>query len=88
MKRGESSSDPHPEFMDFGIDRAEGGSLLAEEEDNDDTELKRRACIEWCTDHGIEYVEACAINEVFDKCKHNIHHISITNCWILFSPLK
>ncbi|KAG0627384.1 hypothetical protein M758_2G196800 [Ceratodon purpureus] len=67
MKRGESSSDPHPEFMDFGIDRTEGSGLLAEEED-DDPELRRRACTEWCTERGIEYIEACAINEVFDKC--------------------
>ena len=68
MKRGESSSDPHPEFMDFGIDRTEGSGLLAEEE-SDDPEVKRRACIEWCTERGIEYIEACAINEAFDKCK-------------------
>lgn len=70
MKRGESSSDPHPEFMDFGIDRAEGSGLLAEEKDEgDDPEIRRRGCIEWCTDQGIEYIEACAINEAFDKCK-------------------
>lgn len=68
MKRGESSSDPHPEFMDFGIDRTEGSGLLAEEEDDDDPELRKRACIEWCTERGIEYIEACAINEAFDKC--------------------
>lgn len=68
MKRGESSSDPHPEFMNFGIDRSEGSGLLAEEEE-DDPELRRRACIEWCTEQGIEYIEACAVNEAFDKCK-------------------
>lgn len=68
MKRGESSSDPHPEFMDFGIDRTEGSSLLAEDDD-EDPEHRRRARMEWCTERGIEYIEACAINEAFDKCK-------------------
>ena len=68
MKHGESSSDPHPEFMDFGIDRIEGSGLLVEEED-EDPELRRRICIEWCTERRIEYLEACAINEAFDKCK-------------------
>lgn len=67
MKRGESSSDPHPEFMDFGIDRTEGSSLLAEDDD-EDPEHRRRARMEWCTERGIEYIEACAINEAFDKC--------------------
>ncbi|BBN06730.1 alpha- and gamma-adaptin-binding protein p34 [Marchantia polymorpha subsp. ruderalis] len=67
QKGGESSSDPHPEFWDFGIDRSEGSSLLGEESSSS-AEDARRSRIEWCSERGIEYIEACAINEVFDKC--------------------
>ncbi|KAK4857503.1 hypothetical protein QYF36_001674 [Acer negundo] len=28
----------------------------------------RRSCLEWCTEHNIEYIEACASNADFDKC--------------------
>eukprot|EP01018_Ginkgo_biloba_P020340 Gb_41501 [translate_table: standard] len=66
QKRGESSADPHPEFWDYGIHQDEGYGLLSEE-DNPLEEM-RRSCIEWCIQSNIEYIEACAINEAFDKC--------------------
>lgn len=28
----------------------------------------KRSCIEWCTENGIEYIEACALDVDFDKC--------------------
>ncbi|XVE50205.1 hypothetical protein DITRI_Ditri01bG0143200 [Diplodiscus trichospermus] len=28
----------------------------------------RRKCLEWCIDHNIEFIEACASNAEFDKC--------------------
>ncbi|GER49410.1 CM0216.310.nc protein [Striga asiatica] len=52
-------------FTEYGISETEGSSLLREEETN--SELKR-SCLEWCLDHNIEYVEACASNADFDKC--------------------
>eukprot|EP00249_Psilotum_nudum_P017627 c26415_g1_i1 orf=302-1783(+) len=66
QKQGESSSDPHPEFWDYGIQQSEGSSLLFDE--NESLQERRRSCIEWCIDNGIEYVESCAIDEYFDKC--------------------
>ncbi|CAM6118275.1 unnamed protein product [Calypogeia fissa] len=66
QKRGESSSDPHPEFWDFGISRTDGTGLL--EEESVSAEDRRRSCIEWCSDNGFEYIEACAIDEIFDEC--------------------
>ena len=65
MLHGESSSDPHPEFWDYGIDRSEGCSLL--NEDDETSEEIQRSCIEWCNQNNIEYIEACAINDGFDK---------------------
>ena len=65
-KHGESTSDSHPEFWDYGIDEAEGCSLSGEEEPS--LEI-RKSCLEWCIEHNIEYVEACASNADFDKCK-------------------
>jgi hypothetical protein len=67
QKRGESSSDPHPEYMDFGIEQTEGSKLLGGE-DQESLDDRRHSCIEWCSERGIEYIEACAINEVFDQC--------------------
>jgi hypothetical protein len=69
QKRGESSSDPHPEYMDFGIEQTEGSKLLGGEE-QESLDDRRHSCIEWCSERGIEYIEACAINEVFDQCKY------------------
>lgn len=66
QKVGESSSDPHPEFWDYGIQQSDGSSLLGSNEEFIDE--RRRSCMEWCMEHGIEYIEACAIDEIFDKC--------------------
>eukprot|EP00262_Sarcandra_glabra_P007280 TRINITY_DN1998_c0_g1_i1.p1 TRINITY_DN1998_c0_g1~~TRINITY_DN1998_c0_g1_i1.p1 ORF type:complete len:349 (-),score=73.30 TRINITY_DN1998_c0_g1_i1:197-1207(-) len=65
QKRGESSSDPHPEFLDYGILETEGSSLLGEEEPSWEF---RRSCLEWCSQNNIEYIESCASNADFDKC--------------------
>ncbi|KAJ7545405.1 hypothetical protein O6H91_09G118100 [Diphasiastrum complanatum] len=65
-KHGESSSDPHPEYADFGIQRSEGASLLEVEQYSVD-DIKG-SYLDWCTENGIEYIEACAINEAFDHC--------------------
>ncbi|KAJ6390699.1 hypothetical protein OIU77_024835 [Salix suchowensis] len=54
------------EFDEFGISEIEGSSLLGDEEEPS-REIKR-SHIEWCTKHGIEYIEACASNVDFDKC--------------------
>ncbi|KAA8547611.1 hypothetical protein F0562_004040 [Nyssa sinensis] len=40
-------------------------SLLGEEEPS--WEIKR-SCLEWCSDHNIEFIEACASNADFDRC--------------------
>nr|XP_028945649.1 uncharacterized protein LOC103421347 isoform X7 [Malus domestica] len=29
----------------------------------------RHTCLEWCTEHNIEFVEGCASNADFDRCK-------------------
>lgn len=65
QRRAESSSDPHPEYFDYGISESEGSSLLGDEEPSWDL---RRSCLEWCIQHNIEYIEACASNADFDKC--------------------
>ncbi|GJN26621.1 hypothetical protein PR202_gb14567 [Eleusine coracana subsp. coracana] len=53
QRLGESSSDPHPEYLDFGINESEGFGLLSGEE----------KCIEirdstsrWCIEQNIEYL--------------------------------
>lgn len=61
----ESSFDSCSDFAEYGISETEGSSLLGEEEPSWDI---RRSCLEWCTDHNIEYIEACASNADFDKC--------------------
>ncbi|KAF9617058.1 hypothetical protein IFM89_033163 [Coptis chinensis] len=57
QRLGELSSDPHPEFFDYGISKSEGCSLLGDEEPSWDL---RRSCLEWsiqeislksCTDY-------------------------------------
>lgn len=68
QKLGDSSDDPHPEFDDFGISETEGTSLLGEGDEEPSWDI-RRSCLEWCTEHSIEYIEACASNADFDKCK-------------------
>ncbi|KAF3449238.1 hypothetical protein FNV43_RR09966 [Rhamnella rubrinervis] len=64
LKVGESD-DSHLEFTDYGISETEGSSLLGDDEYSWET---RRSCLEWCTEHNIEYIEACASNADFDKC--------------------
>ncbi|KAG8662925.1 hypothetical protein MANES_01G157000v8 [Manihot esculenta] len=59
------SADPHSEFYEFGISETEGSSLLGGE---DPAMEIRKSCLEWCTEHNIEYIEACASNADFDKC--------------------
>uniref|UniRef100_A0A0D9W8N3 Uncharacterized protein n=1 Tax=Leersia perrieri TaxID=77586 RepID=A0A0D9W8N3_9ORYZ len=65
QKIGESSADPHPEYFDFGINESEGCGLLSEEEPHIEI---RDSTSQWCIEHNIEYVEACASNADFDKC--------------------
>ena len=66
QRLGESSSDPHPEYLDFGIDESEGFGLLSREEKC----IEIRDCTsQWCVEQNIEYIEACASNADFDKCK-------------------
>lgn len=64
LKSGKSS-DPHSDDLDYGILESEGSSLLGHE---DPSWQISRSCLEWCLDHNIEYVEACASNADFDKC--------------------
>ncbi|XAR73665.1 hypothetical protein NMG60_11007711 [Bertholletia excelsa] len=63
QKLGESSFDP--ECSEYGISETEGVSLLGDKESP--SEIKR-SCLEWCLEHNIEYIEACASNPDFDKC--------------------
>ncbi|PKA52118.1 Ras-related protein RABD2a [Apostasia shenzhenica] len=65
QKHGESVSDPHPEFWDYGINETESFSLLGKEDAS--VEIKK-SCMEWCIEHNIEFIEACASNADFDKC--------------------
>ncbi|RLM74851.1 uncharacterized protein C2845_PM15G19700 [Panicum miliaceum] len=65
QRLGESSSDPHPEFLDFGINESEGCGLLSEEEPCIEI---RNSTSQWCIEQNIEYIEACASNTDFDKC--------------------
>lgn len=77
QNRGESSSDPHPEYLDYGIVETEGSSLLGDEEPSFEI---RRSCLEWCSQRNIEYIEACASNADFDKCKVLLCLFSTLNC--------
>lgn len=69
MQRHKSTTDPHPEHSNFGINEEEGSSLLWDEEPSIDI---RKSSLDWCIDNNIEYVEACASNADFDKCKYNM----------------
>lgn len=57
---------------DYGISETEGSSLLGNEESS--WQIKN-SCLEWCSQHNIEYVEACASNADFDKCKALLHYL-------------
>uniref|UniRef100_A0A5B7AUZ8 Uncharacterized protein n=1 Tax=Davidia involucrata TaxID=16924 RepID=A0A5B7AUZ8_DAVIN len=65
QKVAESSGNPYLEFSEYGISETEGSSLLGEEEPS--WEIKS-SCLEWCSEHNIEYIEACASNADFDRC--------------------
>ncbi|CAN6269041.1 unnamed protein product [Urochloa humidicola] len=65
QRLGESSSDPHPEYSDFGINESEGYGLLSEEEPCIEI---RNSTSQWCIEQNIEYIEACASSTDFDKC--------------------
>nr|XP_043627987.1 uncharacterized protein LOC122599526 [Erigeron canadensis] len=54
------------ESAESGFSEIEGSSLLGDEESSL-LEIKR-SCMEWCLEHNIEYIEACASNPRFDKC--------------------
>lgn len=54
------------ESAESGISETEGSSLLGDEETSS-LDIKR-SCMEWCLEHNIEYIEACASNPRFDKC--------------------
>ncbi|CAA7054984.1 unnamed protein product [Microthlaspi erraticum] len=53
-------------YSEFGISVTEGSSLLGSEEDSS-LDI-RGACLEWCCENNIEFIEACASNPDFDKC--------------------
>ena len=64
--------------LDYGISETEGSSLLGDEESS--WQIKN-SCLEWCAEHNIEYVEACASNADFDKCKALLHYVlQVVNC--------
>lgn len=65
LKLGESTGDFSSE-LEYGISETEGSSLLGDEEPS--LEIKR-PYMDWCIEHSIEYIEACASNADFDKCK-------------------
>ncbi|KAF8702588.1 hypothetical protein HU200_032974 [Digitaria exilis] len=65
QRLGESTSDPHPEYLDFGINESEGCGLLSEEEPCIEI---RNSTSQWCIEQNIEYIEACDSNTDFDKC--------------------
>ncbi|CAH9146201.1 unnamed protein product [Cuscuta epithymum] len=66
LKYAESAGSSYTEIFNSGIDETEGSNLLGGE---DESSLGiKNACMEWCSEHNIEYVEACASNVDFDKC--------------------
>ncbi|KAE8707182.1 monosaccharide-sensing protein 2 [Hibiscus syriacus] len=65
LKLADSSTHPSYDFTQYGISEDEGSSLLG---DVDPSSNIRRKCLEWCIDHNIEFIEACASNAEFDKC--------------------
>lgn len=80
LKLGESGDDPNFEFSEYGISESEGSSLFGDKEPS--SEIKR-SCTEWCLEHNIEYIEACASNAEFDKCKGLLFTISGHVCQFL-----
>ena len=68
LKTEDPVIDSCAELTEYGISESEGTSLL-ENDDPDPTWDSRRSHLEWFTEHGIEFIEACASNADFDKCK-------------------
>ncbi|KAK4857715.1 hypothetical protein QYF36_004942 [Acer negundo] len=66
LNPAKSSVDSCSDFSEYGISETEGSSLLGDDEEP--SWEVRRSCLEWCTEHNIEYIEACASNAEFDKC--------------------
>nr|XP_028945631.1 uncharacterized protein LOC103421347 isoform X4 [Malus domestica]XP_028945634.1 uncharacterized protein LOC103421347 isoform X4 [Malus domestica]XP_028945636.1 uncharacterized protein LOC103421347 isoform X4 [Malus domestica] len=66
QKLGDPFADDGPGFTAYGISETEGSSLLGDDEPYWEA---RHTCLEWCNEHNIEFVEACASNADFDKCK-------------------
>ncbi|KAM3306403.1 putative protein isoform X1 [Capsicum chacoense] len=64
LKSADSSGIPYTE-LDSGISETEGSSLLGDDDSSLDV---KRSYLDWCLEHNIEYVEACASNADFDKC--------------------
>lgn len=65
LNLGQPQDDHGSDSSEYGISETEGSSLLGNEEPS--LEIKR-SCMEWCLEHNIEYIEACASNARFDKC--------------------
>ncbi|KAL5754258.1 hypothetical protein ACOSP7_022478 [Xanthoceras sorbifolium] len=65
LNPAETSAGSCSDFTEYGISESEGSSLLGDEEPSWEI---RRSCLEWCTEHNVEYIEACASNADFDKC--------------------
>ncbi|XP_070663874.1 ras-related protein RABD1-like isoform X2 [Malus domestica] len=65
QKLGDPFADAGPGFTAYGISETEGSSLLG---DDEPFWGASHTCLEWCTEHNIEFVEACASNTDFDKC--------------------
>lgn len=64
LKLGDTFVDPN--FSECGISETEGSSLLG---DGVPSPEIKTSCLEWCLEHNIEYIEACASSADFDKCK-------------------
>lgn len=81
LKATDSSSNLYPDIDEFGISESEGSRLLGSEDASSDI---RGTCLEWCCENNIEFIEACASNPDFDKCKfscvfsNNLSLVSIT----------
>ncbi|GKV30227.1 hypothetical protein SLEP1_g39065 [Rubroshorea leprosula] len=65
LKLSDSSDGSYSGFAEYGIFETEGSSLLGDEEPSCEI---RRSCLEWCCEHNIEFIEACASSTDFDKC--------------------
>ncbi|KAH7566152.1 hypothetical protein JRO89_XS08G0105500 [Xanthoceras sorbifolium] len=66
LNPAETSAGSCSDFTEYGISEGEGSSLLGDEEPSWEI---RRSCLEWCTEHNVKYIEACASNADFDKCE-------------------